>query len=405
MKKRVLFVDDEPKILDGLRRMLRVMRNEWETAFVQSGPEALDALGKNRFDVIVSDMRMPGMDGAELLFEVRKRYPEILRIILSGHSDQELVLKSVRPAHQYLAKPCDAETLKIAVSRGMILRDLLNKNSLNSIISQIESLPSLPALYEEILKEMQSKDPSIRKVGEIISKDVAMTAKILQLVNSAFFGLPRRISTPMDACSLLGIETIEALVLSVQIFSKLSVGKNFEKYVERLYSHSMATGSMARALAMKGSKDKAVADEAFMSGLLHDVGKIVFISYFPESYKEVLEIVETEQVPLSEAEQNMFGTMHAEVGAYLMGIWGMNDPIIEALAFHHKPSDCPSQEFSPLVAVHAADALENAFYGGFSEKADGLMDVKYLERLHLIDRVSEWRKICEQLVQGEENDE
>ena len=404
MKKRVLFVDDEPKILDGLRRMLRVMRDQWEMAFVQSGTEALEVLGKNRFDVIISDMRMPGMDGAELLLEVRKRHPEILRIILSGHSDQELVLKSVRPAHQYLAKPCDAETLINAVSRGGVLRDLLNQDSLKGIISQIESLPTLPALYKEVMDELQSGDPSIKRIGAIISKDVAMTAKILQLVNSAFFGLPRRISNPADACSLLGIETIEALVLSIQIFSQLRGGDFFEKYIEKVYDHSMATGLIARALAQKEVKDKSVSDDAFMSGLLHDVGKIVFVSCFPEDYREVLQIVEKEKSPLREVEKSIFGTMHAEVGAFLMGLWGMSDRIVEVLAFHHTPGHCPVLGFSPLTAVHAANALEHELAEGSSGKAAGLMDMEYLERLKLSDRVSDWRSICERLFQEEGSD-
>ena len=405
MKKRVLFVDDEPKILDGLRRMLRIMRDQWEMQFVQSGPEALEVLGKNRFDVIISDMCMPGMDGAELLIEVRKRHPEVLRIILSGHSDHSLVLKSVRSAHQFLAKPCDAETLITTVSRGGALRDLLNQNSLKRIISQMESLPTLPALYKEIMEELQSKDPSINKIGAIISKDVAMTAKILQLVNSAFFGIPRRISTPADACSLLGIETIEALVLSIQIFSQLRGGKFFEYYTEKVYHHSIATGLIARALAQKESKDKSVWDDAFMSGLLHDVGKLVFVSCFPEDYREVLQIVEKENSPLREVEKSIFGTMHAEVGAFLMGLWGISDRIVETLAFHHNPGRCPALGFSPLVAVHAANALHHELVEGSSGKAAGLMDMEYLESLKLSDRVSDWRSISERLFQEEGIDE
>ena len=405
MKRRVLFVDDEPKILDGLRRMLRSMRDQWETAFVQNGPEALEILGKHRFDVIISDMRMPGMDGAELLLEVRNRHPEILRIILSGHSDQDLVLKSVRPAHQYLAKPCDAKTLISAVSRGGVLRDLLNQDSLKRIISQMESLPTLPALYREVMEELQSSDPSIKKVAAVISKDVAMTAKILQLVNSAFFGIPRRISNPADACSLLGIEIIEALVLTIQIFSQLSGGAFFENYIEKVYHHSMATGMIARALAQKESEDKTVWDDAFMSGLLHDVGKLILVSCFPEDYREVLQIVEKEKSPIGEVEKSIFGTMHSEVGAFLMGLWGMSDRIVEALAFHHNPGHCPALGFSPLTAVHAANALDHESAEGSSGKTVEFLDMEYLENIKLSDRVSEWRSIRDRLFQEEENDE
>ena len=268
----------------------------------------------------------------------------------------------------------------------------------------MDSLPTLPSLYKEIMEELQSKDPSIKKIGAIISKDVAMTAKILQLVNSAFFGIPRRISTPAEACSLLGIETIEALVLSIQIFSQLSGGIFFENYIEKVYHHSIATGLIARALAQKEAKDKSVWDDAFMSGLLHDVGKIVFVSSFPEDYREVLQIAEKEKSPLREVEKSIFGTMHAEVGAFLMGLWGMSDPIVEALAFHHNPGHCPALGFSPLTAVHAANSLHHELSEESSGKAAGLFDMGYLERLKLSDHVSDWRTTCERLFQEEGND-
>ena len=219
MKKRILFVDDEPKILEGLQRTLRSMRQEWEMQFAGSGQEALECLSKEPFDVVVSDMRMPGMDGAQLLKEVMRLYPQIARIILSGHSDQEIVLKSVRIAHQYLAKPCEAETLKSVVTRTCALRELLADDAVRRMVSNMDSIPSLPSLYAEIMEEIQSPNASIQRVGKIISKDMGMTTKILQLVNSAFFGLRRHVSSPSQAVSLLGLDTIRALVLSVHIFT------------------------------------------------------------------------------------------------------------------------------------------------------------------------------------------
>jgi YesN/AraC family two-component response regulator len=203
MKRRILFVDDEPMVLNGLQRTLRKMRRDWDMTFVGSGREALDVLGKKPMDVIVSDLRMPEMDGGRLLAEVKKQHPNVVRIILSGQLDQEMTLKSVQLAHQSLSKPCDAEVLKHTLAKLFALRDFLSDESIKSIISQIESLPSLPAIYTEIVAEMQSDDPSIKKVGEIISKDISMTAKILQMVNSAFFGLFQKIKSPEQAVMML----------------------------------------------------------------------------------------------------------------------------------------------------------------------------------------------------------
>ena len=203
IKRRILFVDDEVMVLKGLQRTLRKMRNEWEMTFTNSGRKALDILGKKTIDVIVSDLRMPEMDGGRLLAEVKKLHPHVVRIILSGQLNQEMTLKSVQLAHQSLSKPCDVEVLKHTLAKLFALRDFLSDESIKSIISQIESLPSMPTIYNEIVEEMQSEDPTIKKVGEIISKDLSMTAKILQMVNSAFFGLFRKINNLANHIVLL----------------------------------------------------------------------------------------------------------------------------------------------------------------------------------------------------------
>lgn len=190
MKIGILFVDDEPNVLRSIRRMLHGLRQEWDMKFVESGHEALSLLAKEAFEVIITDMRMPQMDGAQLLTEVKKQYPHMVRIVLSGHTDKDMILKSVQQAHQYLSKPCDAETLKSTISRTRARRSLLSQESLKRIVSKIDVLPSLPSLYAEIINELQSSDLSIQKIGQIISKDLGMTAKVLQMVNSAFFGIP-----------------------------------------------------------------------------------------------------------------------------------------------------------------------------------------------------------------------
>ena len=187
--KKILFVDDEPHILSGLQRMLRGNRNEWEMQFVGSGAEALAKLAAAPFDVIVTDMRMPGMDGAELLTRVRANFPDVVRICLSGYSSVESAMKVVGLAHQYLSKPCDPNVLKTTIVRACALRDHLHDPLLRQALSRMENVPSLPTNYQAILAELNCPEPSLAKIGEVISQDIAMTAKILQLVNSSFFGL------------------------------------------------------------------------------------------------------------------------------------------------------------------------------------------------------------------------
>jgi HD-like signal output (HDOD) protein len=394
--RRILFVDDEPKILEGLQRMLRSMRHEWEMEFADSGQSALEMLNARPFDVVVTDMRMPGLNGAMLLSEIRSVHPHIVRIVLSGHSDQDLILSTVLPAHQYLSKPCDPELLKQTVSRACALRDLLSNAALTLLVSQMESLPSLPSIYMQLMKEVESPDPSIKKIGEIISKDSGMTAKILQMVNSAFFGLRRHISNPGDAVSLLGLDIVKSLVLSIHIFSQFSETRIPGFSPTDLWDHNAAVGALAKNIAKAEKQNAQVVDDSFAAGLLHECGKLILAARLPKEYAQMLALISEENLPVVEAERKIFGAAHPEVGAYLLGLWGLPASIVEAVAFHHSPSECVGESFSPLTAVHVANYLEDERNSSPSENvAAGVLDTAYLTRLGLEDRMDSWIELKE----------
>ncbi len=404
MKRRILFVDDEPNVLQSIRRMLHSARAEWEMQFVKSGPEALDMLAQEPFDVVVTDMRMPKMDGAQLLTEIKSRHPHIVRIVLSGHSDQEMILRSVRPAHQYLSKPAEAEALKSTISRACALRDLLSQETLKGVVSKIDSLPSLPSLYAEIVEELSSSNASIQKIGGIIAKDLGMTTKVLQLVNSAFFALSRHITDPSQAVSLLGLDTVKALVLTVEVFSKFDPSKLAMFDIVSLWNHSVVTGQLVRNIAKTEAVGKQLLDDAYMAGLLHDIGKLVLVDNYPDQYKEIQGLLKHEGLNLADAEIQILGAGHAEVGAYLLGLWGLPDPIVEAVAFHHRPQDCPANTFIPLAAVYIANALQhdNPFSRSGSSDAPGGMDSDYLAELGLSQRIEIWRAEYIKMISEEE---
>jgi HD-like signal output (HDOD) protein/CheY-like chemotaxis protein len=394
--RKILFVDDEPKILEGLQRMLRSMRHEWEMEFAEGGQAALDTLASRPFDVVVTDMRMPGVNGAMLLTQIRGLHPQMVRIVLSGHSDQELIMSSVGPAHQYLSKPCDPELLKQTVSRACALRDLLSNTTLTLLVSQMSSLPSLPSIYMQLMKEVESPDPSIKKIGEIISKDSGMTAKILQMVNSAFFGLRRHISNPADAVSLLGLDIVKSLVLSIHIFSQFSQARIPGFSLEDLWEHNMAVGALSKQIGKAEKQEQQVVDDSFTAGLLHECGKLILAARLPEEYAEMLSLVSAEGLPEVEAERKVFGATHPEVGAYLLGLWGLPYSIVEAVAFHHSPRQCAGELFSPLTAVHVADYLENELNPAGAENAVAeALDSVYLERLGLEGRMDSWKVLKE----------
>ncbi len=357
-KKRILFVDDQPEALQALQRTFRPMRNEWETEFSASARQALQKLDSQPFDVIVSDMRMPQMDGAELLKEVRRRYPGVVRIILSGCLNPDSALQSVATAHQYLAKPCDIGKLKETIRRTCRLQDLLGSQALLRLVAGLESLPSLPGLYHKIVRQLESPHADVRKIGETVETDLGMAAKVLQLVNSAYFGLPRQIQSVVDAVVLLGIETVKALVLSCQVFSQFDAKQMQGIPVHQVWSHSMASAGLARRIARQAKLPGRQLDQVFLAGLLHDVGKLILAANDPDGYREILRTAQREEVAVWKLEKEAWGASHAQVGGYLLGLWGLPEPLVEAVAFHHQPADARPDNRT-VLAVHVADALNH----------------------------------------------
>lgn len=401
MKKRILFVDDETMVLDGLRRMLRPLREEWDMEFCDNGAGALARMAESPFDVIVSDMRMPGMTGAELLSRVMQRHPRTVRLILSGHADRDLILKCVGSTHQFLAKPCDPEAIKATVRRAAATDDALQSDALKALVGQMSRLPSVPSLYREIVEALQDPDVPMAVVGQIIGRDIAMTAQILKLVNSAYFGLRRRISSPDEAATYLGLDTLRSLVLSLNAFSQFEAVRVEGFSFADLWRHSLQTGAAARALAHAELAGRKVADEAFVSGLLHDTGKVVMAANFPERYAEVVRLTQAEGLEPAEAERRIFGASHPDVGGYLLGLWGLPVPVVEAIAFHHRPLSAAERVFSPLTAVHVADALVHDA-GASAAGPVPRLDQEYLHALDLAARVPAWRQVLAQMTSNRE---
>lgn len=390
--KRILFVDDEPNVLQGLQRMLRAMREEWEMHFAEGGAKGLELMTQVAFDVVVSDMRMPGMNGAQFLKEVMRLYPSTVRLVLSGHADQELVAQCVGVAHQYLSKPCDPEQLKTMVRNACLMSSELVNEEVRRIIGAIDQLPSVPALYRELQESLKDEDISTQVLGDIIARDMGMTAKILKLVNSAFFGLRRSISTAQEAVSYLGIETIKVLVLGNGIFEQAKAFRTRVFGVEDLWHHTLAVASGAKSIAHAERAGKALEDEAFAGGTLHDLGILVLASNFPEDYDRVAATAIYEQLPIPEIERELFGVTHAEVGAYLLGLWGIPTPILKVVSLHHRPAFLQEPGYTTVLAVHGADSLlpkgsRHLFF------ESGIPDESAFRAAGMADRIQIWQKV------------
>jgi HD-like signal output (HDOD) protein len=392
MKKRILFVDDEALVLQGLQRMLRSMREEWEMEFVESGAKALERMALSPFDVVVSDMRMPGMNGADLLGQVMQLYPKTVRLILSGHADKELIFKCVGSAHQFLSKPCDSEALKATVRGASGNNDALQNDALKRLVAQMSRLPGIPSLYSDIMKALRDPEVSLEIVGGIIAKDIAMTAQILKLVNSAFFGLRRQVSSPGEAVNYLGLDTIRSLVLSINVFSQYESTKIDRFSYGALWTHCLDAGAAAKAIAQLENADRNCADESFVAGLLHDAGKLVLAANYADQYATMLQLMQREGLEQGQAEAHIFGANHADVGGYLFGLWGLPVRVVEAIALHHRPGCALEKTFSPLTAVHVANGFVHYPGDAPMPMAEGRLDAAYLKALGLETRVTAWRE-------------
>ncbi|HXB58427.1 MAG TPA: response regulator [Candidatus Acidoferrales bacterium] len=392
MKTRILFVDDEELALRGLNRLLYSMRDEWEMEFLDGGEKALNRMAIAPFDVVVSDMRMPGMNGAEFLNEVMKRYPKTVRLILSGYADRDLILKCVGSTHQYLAKPCDADALKMTVRRAAELERTMKTEALRQLVTRCVELPSVPAVFSEMVEALQDPETDVETIGKIVVKDGAMTAKILKLVNSAFFGLGHKIADPNEAVAYLGTDTIKSLVLFANAFAEYERVKLDGFSIEALYAHSLIAARAAKMVALQQNAERKLADESYVAGLLHDVGKLVFAANLTEDYQRILNLAHEKKIPLAAAEREIFGADHADIGGYLLGLWGLPVPVVEAIALHHKPRSAAQKTFSPLTAVHIGNVIASAEKSSIPGLPAGKFDLEYLSSLKIHASLDIWKK-------------
>jgi putative nucleotidyltransferase with HDIG domain len=389
-KTLVLFVDDEPSMLRVLKMGMRSMTNIWDMEFVGSGEEALVMIEQKKFDVVVTDMRMSGINGAQLLNHVLRRHPDTVRIVLSGYSDLSEVVNCIGLTHQFLEKPCSLEDLKSCLKRVTEVKKRISNEAICELAGSLKNLPSLPQLYLEIADALQSPTVTSQQIAEIASKDPAICAKLLHLSNSAFFGFSREVYSVGEAVQLLGVGIIQSLAMAVPIFSSFSRGKCPSFPIDYVWEHSVQTGVLGRQICSQQMDDSYLSEQVFCAGLLHDIGKIILADGLPEEYDAVLKESRDTRTPLLEVERKHFQATHAEVGAYLLALWGLPIPLVEAVANHHHPRRCCSHELCLAGMVHMANALQHAQTDN-PEMITSPVDADYLKYVGLSQQFELWR--------------
>jgi HD-like signal output (HDOD) protein len=392
-RTRILFVDDEVALLNGLRNVLRRERKRWDMSFAVGADEALAALRSAPFDVVVTDMRMPGMDGAELLARIREDYPRTSRLVLSGHAAREAAVRALAVAHQFLSKPCDAASLRSVVERTHLVHSLIQSDRIKTVIGGIERLPVVPDVYLALQRAAADPNAGLSVIAGIVEQDPALSAQVLQLANSALFGLAQPVTTIAHAVTCVGLTTVKALALTAQLFLLAQKHESEAMDLGRLQQAAVATARVARRFL--GNHPKA--EEAFTAGLLHDTGKLVLAIGLRDDFLRATRLASEQSRPLPLIEKELLGTTHAEVGAYLLGLWGLPFSIVEAVLLHHEPGRVTDGPCDVLAAVHAADALADLGSRDGKNLADPAeLDIAFFERTGFAQAMESWRAIAEE---------
>ena len=391
--KRIIFVDDDESVLAGLRRLLRRMDDSWSMEFYTSPLEALEKMKENTYDIIVSDLRMSEMGGAELIAKVRDLYPDMTRIMLSGCSEQPKYGKSISYAHQFIAKPCDSENLIRHLTKAFAIRDKIRSEQVAKVLPSLQSLPAMPAVYRQVLDLLDDPRCSCRDVGQLISKDIGMSAKILQVVNSAFYGPSTQIADPVRAAVYLGVKAIKALMLTDGVFSTLPDEKVEEFHVAGLHEHCLRVGSLAKSICRQEGLTEQQQETAMMAGILHDTGKVILISEFDYELREIIRMSREQNRPCYEIEREIIHLTHGELGGCLLNLWGLGNDIIEAATFHHEPVHSLNESFSVGCAVYIANSIDHKLCSSLGDGCTEDIDTAFLEGIGVSEKMPDWLKM------------
>jgi HD-like signal output (HDOD) protein len=400
-RMKILFVDEDCMRLKELRSLLDSDSDRWDISFVEDGLSAIEQLQNYDFDVIVTDLSMPIIDGHQLLVIVRERFPSVIRIVFSECEDQKELLEVAPLIHRFIPKPCSEQTLRRTIENTLYIYVALDNSAIRKVLIKTTSLPTVPVVYNRLMAEIDSEEFSLREAAEIISSDMGLTANILKHVNH--LGLSEQVSDIDQAVALLGLDAIRGIALTTHIFHSMGNISIEHFSLEDTMERSFLTALFAKQIVMIEEGIKEMADDAFVAGLLHQLGTLVFVTNFPAKYEAVLERVVNANRPITAVEVNLLGVSHAKVGAHLLALWGMRESILNGVAFYASPDEIEGKGFSVTTAVYCAAKIADA-YMNWSEEDEGvnlnLTEDVYLSRIDFASDSSRWIEECGILYRG-----
>jgi HD-like signal output (HDOD) protein len=392
--KRILVLTDNRADSESTTPAFADLPFGWKAHFSSSPADALCVLSQVEFDLLFVDLNDGPLAGVQFLHEVWQRHPQVIRFLLGATYDSDVMLTCVMGGHQFLQKPLSVPSVRAALDRAELMDRMLQDKAVQGIVSRIRTFPSRPTIYVEVMKELRSPNASAITVGEIVSRDMAISTKLIQVINTAPFGLLQPVTTPADAVLMLGMEITASLVLGIEAFARLDNIKPLYFSIDQVWRHCQNVALTSKRIAELFSSDREVAHDAFTSGLLHDLGKVALAMNLEEQYKTTVTRAQQKKIRESEAEKELLGATHAEAGAYLLSLWGLPATIVEAVGMHHCPAGRLDRDFSATAAVHLANTLEYARHCLETNRPEFLMDLDYPEAFSLHEYGDALREIA-----------
>ncbi len=369
------------------------MPEGWMVNTVDSVEAAVVAISGRAYDVVVSSAEEPNLDTMKVLVAARDSRPNSVRILATGNLGSGPTVSLSSAAHHHLFTPVDSVVFSEIVDRAERTRDNLARVRVK-LLTKGRNLPSFPQVYMQITEELQAGTGDIGRIADIVRRDPGLIARVLQLVNSPFYGLRNTVPDIGHAVGLLGIQNLLALVLATEVFSAYEADAAGLS-VNRLWAHSAVVATWSKRITEKTGASQELANAAFVAGMLHDCGRLLLASSYPNQHAELLARVREGEGELIESERALLGASHDEAGALLLENWGLPHELVEAVAYHHRPSESMSRAFNALTAVHIAEHIHSVVDGGGVE-TDVPLDWQYLNEVGVTEnQIEEIKVICD----------
>lgn len=392
--RKVLFVDDNEPLINSFKNYFDRIPKNWAPIYLTDPIKATDLLLFGDIDIIITDIHMPNMDGVKLLDFAKKEHPDVIRIAISGEQDTPDLLENAKNAHRYMQKPVDLNQLRELIERVATLSEIIPNSDTRKIVASLDVIPTTPRVYRELLSELNRDDGSLKRISQLVAEDPGLTAGLLKVVNSAFFNLPNEITSAQQAVTLLGLEIVKGILFSVEMMRTFSIEDEKVFSINDIVEHCLLVANFAKTILEHEHINKTVIEKTFVTAILHDIGELIFAYALPDRYQTIIEVSRSFDQTLARLEMQVLGSTHAEAGAYLLGLWGLPDDIVSAIANHHTPAKASGNAAAILATMHAADYICCKLFPEFRLGGEEHIEASFLKRLKIHHKLDEWEELC-----------